>query len=300
MIRTFMQQKDKYLLSDRYVAEFLEKYERLNLKGYNSGGYAYRESKAIFAKAEEDHRLMQHGSMDVSMLAESIKVKGVDSSLARPSLMDRIQQAVGLKAQKAMRESIDGKPGEVGGVEMLDEQGHIQYRKLNTALLKKYKNPFRILYLWAVQENLEVQAILESIKLKEDLEDKRRKMMRKIKMTPAELDTMRPSRTNNVKDIFDEDTQNNTTGTAATAGYDMQKDIVELVGINEMLTVFLATDILPRFRTERVQNYKKILAQFSKMERMNSKNIITMWQSIMRFHCEKGAEQPLHQSDMTD
>ena len=259
MIRTFMQQKDKYLLSDRYVAEFLEKYERLNLKGYNSGGYAYRESKAIFAKAEEDHRLMQHGSMDVSMLAESIKVKGVDSSLARPSLMDRISQAVGLKAQNAVRESIEAKPGEAG-VEMLDEQGHIQYRKLNTALLKKYKNPFRILYLWAVQENLEVQAILESIKLKEELEEKRRKMMRKIKMTASELDTMRPSRTSNVKDIFDEETQSNSTGTAATAGYDMQKDIVELVGINEMLTVFLATDILPRFRTERVQNYKKILA----------------------------------------
>ena len=31
-------------------------------------------------------------------------------------------------------------------------------------------------------------------------------MMRKIKMTAAELDTMRPSRTNNVKDIFDEET----------------------------------------------------------------------------------------------
>ena len=41
-------------------------------------------------------------------------------------------------------------------IEMLDEQGHIQYRKLNTAMLKKYKNPFRILYLWAVQETLEV------------------------------------------------------------------------------------------------------------------------------------------------
>ena len=44
LIRSFMQQKDKYYLSDRYVAEFLEKYERLNLQGYNSGGYAYRES----------------------------------------------------------------------------------------------------------------------------------------------------------------------------------------------------------------------------------------------------------------
>ena len=87
-------------------------------------------------------------------------------------------------------------------IEMLDEQGHIQYRQLNTAMLKKYKNPFRILYLWSVQETLEVQAILEAMKLKDDLEDKRRKMMRKIKMTNQELDTMRISRSSNIKDIF--------------------------------------------------------------------------------------------------
>ena len=38
-------------------------------------------------------------------------------------------------------------------------------------------------------------------------------------------------------------------------------------------------------------NYKKIMQMFSKMERMNSKNTITMWQSIMRFHSEKGEEE---------
>ena len=38
-------------------------------------------------------------------------------------------------------------------------------------------------------------------------------------------------------------------------------------------------------------NYKKIMTQFSKMERMNSKNIIIMWQSIMRFHSEKAQEE---------
>ena len=139
-----------------------------------------------------------------------------------------------------------------------------------------------------MQETLEVQSILEAIKLKDDLEERRRKMMRKIKMTPAELDTMRPSRTSNVKDIFENDANTSKDGTAATATFETQKEIVELVGINEMLTNFLASDILPRFRAERVQNYKKILTQFSKMERMNSRNVIIMWQSIMRFHSEKG------------
>ena len=75
MIRSFMQDKDKYVLTDRYVSEFMEKYERLNLQGYNSGGYAYRESKRIFAKADEENKLMHHGSIDMSGLAESIKVK---------------------------------------------------------------------------------------------------------------------------------------------------------------------------------------------------------------------------------
>lgn len=56
-----------------------------------------------------------------------------------------------------------------------------------------------------MQEVLEVAAILECIKAKEELEERRRKMMRKIKMTAAELDSMRPSRTSNVKDMFEDD-----------------------------------------------------------------------------------------------
>ena len=40
------------------------------------------------------------------------------------------------------------------------------------------------------------------MKLKDDLEEKRLKMMRKIKMTNQELDIMRVSRSSNVKDIF--------------------------------------------------------------------------------------------------
>ena len=91
MIRGFMQQKDKYVLSDRYVSEFMEKYEGLNLQGYNSGGYAYRESKRIFAKAEEEQKMMTHGSIDASCLLESIKVKVADGASAKPSLMDRMK-----------------------------------------------------------------------------------------------------------------------------------------------------------------------------------------------------------------
>ena len=100
------------------------------------------------------------------------------------------------------------------------------------------------------------------MKFKDELEEKRQKMMRKIKMTNAELDTMRLSRSTSVKDIFsDKDTtvisadpQN------AKTTFETQKDIVELVMINEMLTNFLATKILPNFKEQRIKNYKKIMA----------------------------------------
>lgn len=154
MIRAFMKNKDQYVLSDRYVSEFMEKYERLNLQGYNSGGYAYRESKRILSKAEEEHKNMNAETSEVSAIAESIRVRASDSELGKLSLMDRMKEAIGLKVDEAVRATEEEKKGEE--VEMLDEQGHIQYRKLNNALLKKYKNPFRILYLWAVQETLEV------------------------------------------------------------------------------------------------------------------------------------------------
>lgn len=115
--------------------------------------------------------------------------------------------------------------------------------------------------------------------------------MRKIKMSDAELDTLRPSRSSNVKDMFGSEINTSVSrGDSKPETLQMQKDIVHLVTLNEMLTNFLAADILPRFKTERVANYKKILSQFSKMERMNSKNIIMMWQSITHFHSEKSMQ----------
>ena len=68
-------------------------------------------------------------------------------------------------------------------LKLTGENGKIAYQKLNMALLNKYKNPIRILYLWAVQELLEVSALLESFKTQANLEEKRHKLMKKIKMT---------------------------------------------------------------------------------------------------------------------
>jgi len=39
-----MTQKDVFIVSNKFIADFLETYESHNLQGYNSGGYAYLSS----------------------------------------------------------------------------------------------------------------------------------------------------------------------------------------------------------------------------------------------------------------
>ena len=70
------------------------------------------------------------------------------------------------------------------------------------SLLKKYKNPLKILYLWTIQEVLEIQAITEAIKSIGEIDENRKKMMKKIKMTQDELDMMKPTNTGNARELF--------------------------------------------------------------------------------------------------
>lgn len=125
LINAFMKQKDNYMLSDRYVAEFMEKYERLNLQGYNSGGYAYSESLNIFNKAEEEQkRQLKEGMQDTNMTVDPSDATGIQSeSLVRkPTLMEKIKKSVGLKVTDAMSKARAQLPEEV---EMLNDEGQI-------------------------------------------------------------------------------------------------------------------------------------------------------------------------------
>ena len=53
---------------------------------------------------------------------------------------------------------------------------------------------------------------------------------------------------------------------------------------------FMANKIIPKFKMERVDTYRKIMNQFSRMEQANSQNIILMWESIIEFHKQKATE----------
>lgn len=69
--------------------------------------------------------------------------------------------------------------------------------------------------------------------------------------------------------------------------YDVQKDIVHYVMIHEMLTSFMSNQMLPRFKAEKAENYRKIMKQFSIMEIENSVNYSKMWSNVMNYHTKR-------------
>ena len=114
-------------------------------------------------------------------------------------------------------------------------------------------------------------------------------------MTQEDLNAMKPSTTGTVKELFSDD-ENARTSANIDGEFEAQKDVIHFVSIHDMLSSFLVNQIMPRFKHERIDTYRKILNTFSKMERVNSKNMIMMWQNIMQFHKEKASETVLNQS----
>jgi len=45
LLKKFAVTQEQYIVSNKFICEFIENYEGHNLQGYNSGGYAYLESQ---------------------------------------------------------------------------------------------------------------------------------------------------------------------------------------------------------------------------------------------------------------
>lgn len=172
---------------------------------------------------------------------------------------------------------------------------HYSLKASSLQLIKKFKNPFKILYLWCNQELLDVKALQDALVMRDKLEQRRHEMMKQVRMTEQEVFAMRPSTSGSVKELFNDDGNTEKVNRKLNSGantYDVQKDIVHFVMINEMLTSFVSNQMLPRFKAEKAENYRKILKQFSILEIENSVNYSKMWSNVMNYH-SKRADQTI-------
>jgi hypothetical protein len=60
---------------------------------------------------------------------------------------------------------------------------HYSLKASSLQLIKKFKNPFKILYLWCNQELLDVKALQDAFVMRDNLEKRRKEMMKQVRMT---------------------------------------------------------------------------------------------------------------------
>jgi len=82
---------------------------------------------------------------------------------------------------------------------------HYSLKASSLQLIKKFKNPFKILYLWCNQELLDVKALQDAFVMRDNLEKRRKEMMKQVRMTEQEVFAMRPSTSGSVKELFNDD-----------------------------------------------------------------------------------------------
>ena len=64
--------------------------------------------------------------------------------------------------------------------------------KEQTKMIAKFVNPFKMLYLWGSQEALDLKALQECMNQIDQLEERRRKLMKQVNLTEEALIGMRP------------------------------------------------------------------------------------------------------------
>ncbi len=88
-----------------------------------------------------------------------------------------------------------------------------------------------------------MKALQDAFLMRDNLEKRRKEMMKQVRMTEQEVFAMRPSTSGSVKELFNDDGNTEKVNKKLNSGanmYDVQKDIVHFVMINEMLTSFIS------------------------------------------------------------
>ena len=100
---------------------------------------------------------------------------------------------------------------------------------------------------------------------------------------------MRPSTTASVKQLFgsgDAVAEKNNQRLNKLEAFEVQKDIIHYVEINEFLIQFLSQHWIPKFKAEKAQQYKRIMREFARLEIANSSMVKGMWNNVLNHHQE--------------
>lgn len=179
LMQTFVENKDEYMVENtNYVSDQLSHYQTHNLKGYNCGGYTFKnspEARTLGEQLSEMNNIYKETS-----LIDDVKNK---LSGRKPTLAEAKVQASSVTTQPEEQQPY-----------MKQEQSKV---------IAQFQNPFKQIYLWGSQEALDLRALQECISQMESLEERRRKLMKQVSLTEEALVGMRPNVSASTEAMFE-------------------------------------------------------------------------------------------------
>lgn len=130
-----------------------------------------------------------------------------------------------------------------------------------TNMCENLKNPYFNLYHWCKGELYDIEAVNNSLTMRDKICEKIGKTEKKKRSTQGDLDNITTGR-KTVKTLF-----KNTSDTGAMVGKieTTNKEIESLNVLNDIITIYLGEQVIPTFKAKKIKIYAKIIQQFNVM-----------------------------------
>ena len=161
-----------------------------------------------------------------------------------------------------------------------DSENNNMKEQINN-LSQKVSNPYIRFKYWVKEEIVDLHSLLEAISHRNSLESQKQKLENKIKKAGSDLEKLQMGKTT-IKTLFKSQSSKQAMITNLTTFIaQAEKDIEVYRKIIRLVTIYLYQNVIPKFKTTKVNGYIASLKEFSDSESKNSKELFNCWSSVL-------------------
>lgn len=161
---------------------------------------------------------------------------------------------------------------------LLDENMQLEIEDKVRNMFLNLANPFEELYHWCKGEIYDLQAMQDMLAVRETLEKQQTKIQGNKKSAQNDLENMNMGK-KTIRTVFKKETDTE----AMAAQIQMNEQEIEkfekFLGI---VTVHIGQNVIPRFKREKLEIYKKVVTVLSYLEISNAHLGAVLWQDVFK------------------
>lgn len=140
------------------------------------------------------------------------------------------------------------------------------------------RNPYIDLYHWVKGELYDIQALLNAVNTRKEIESSVRKLEDKKTSTQKDLENVTAGKTT-VTTLFKSSADQ---GNMANKIERTENEITATKQLLDLLTVYLGETVIKTYKAEKLNLYKRILQQFTVIEISNAHSIASFWSQVIQ------------------